>query len=110
MSKAGEKNTLKRKHQAPFKSPFQKDAASRVSEGDQQTVDLVKDKLKMVDKEIEDLKSQGMKEAELQIHIDKLHEYNEIKDVGQLVLGRLANLEGVRSKDLYDQYGLNLED
>jgi hypothetical protein len=34
----------------------------------------------------------GMKEAELQIHIDKLHEYNEIKDVGQLVLGRLGEL------------------
>ena len=29
-------------------------------------------------------------EAELQQHIDKLHEYNEIKDVGQLLIGKLG--------------------
>ena len=27
---------------------------------------------------------------ELQEHIDKLHEYNEIKDVAQMVIGRLG--------------------
>ena len=27
---------------------------------------------------------------ELQKHIDKLHEYNEIKDVAQMVIGRLG--------------------
>lgn len=29
-------------------------------------------------------------EEELQEHIDKLHEYNEIKDVGQLIIGKLG--------------------
>jgi len=29
-------------------------------------------------------------EEELQEHIDKLHEYNEIKDVGQLLIGKLG--------------------
>ena len=29
-------------------------------------------------------------EEELQAHIDKLHEYNEIKDVGQLLIGKLG--------------------
>ena len=29
-------------------------------------------------------------EEELQQHIDKLHEYNEIKDVGQLLIGKLG--------------------
>lgn len=28
--------------------------------------------------------------SELQEHIDKLHEYNEIKDVAQMVIGRLG--------------------
>lgn len=28
--------------------------------------------------------------SELQEHIDKLHEYNEIKDVTQMVIGRLG--------------------
>ena len=30
-------------------------------------------------------------EEELQQHIQKLHEYNEIKDVGQLLIGKLGN-------------------
>ena len=34
----------------------------------------------------------GLKEDELQQHIDKLHEYNEVKDVAQMILGRLGNL------------------
>ena len=29
-------------------------------------------------------------EDELQLHIEKLHEYNEIKDVGQLLLGKIG--------------------
>lgn len=31
-----------------------------------------------------------MKQDELQIHIEKLHDYNEMKDVGQMLLGRLG--------------------
>lgn len=33
---------------------------------------------------------QRYSEEELQQHIDKLHEYNEIKDVGQLLIGKLG--------------------
>ncbi|XP_053381148.1 DNA repair protein SWI5 homolog [Mercenaria mercenaria] len=90
MDKTAQKRSLKRKHQTPFKSPFQKDSASRVTGNDQQTVEQVKEKLSVINKEIEELKSQGLKEEELHTHIDKLHEYNEIKDIGQLVLGRLG--------------------
>lgn len=46
----------------------------------------------------------------LQTHIDKLHQYNELKDCAQMVLGRIAVLEGVRTKDLYPRYNLDLED
>ena len=34
--------------------------------------------------------AQRYSEEELQQHIDKLHEYNEIKDVGQLLIGKLG--------------------
>ena len=34
----------------------------------------------------------GLEEEELKVHIDKLHEYNEIKDVAQMVLGRLGEI------------------
>ena len=31
-----------------------------------------------------------MKQEELQLHIEKLHDYNEMKDVGQMLLGRIG--------------------
>ena len=35
------------------------------------------------------------KEDELDAHIEKLHEYNDIKDVGQMLLGRLGEFSFV---------------
>ena len=49
-------------------------------------------------------------EEELQAHIDRLHEYNEVKDMGQLLLGKLAEVEGTTTAALYEQFGLGLED
>ena len=44
------------------------------------------------------------------MHIKQLHSYNETKDLGQMLLGRLATLEGVTTKQLYEQYGLEVDD
>ncbi|RDD38712.1 DNA repair protein SWI5-like protein [Trichoplax sp. H2] len=49
-------------------------------------------------------------EEDLALFIDKLHQYNEIKDIGQILLGKLAEVEGVLVKDLYDRFGLDMED
>lgn len=49
-------------------------------------------------------------EDEVQMHIEKLHEYNEIKDVGQLLLGKLAEVEGTTTASLYQQFSLELDD
>jgi hypothetical protein len=42
----------------------------------------------------------------------RLHEYNEIKDVGQALLGMLAQVrgQGATTKDLYGEFGLELDD
>jgi len=40
-------------------------------------------------------------------HIRILHEYNEIKDVAQALLGRLAEIEGVCNRELYERFGLD---
>ena len=43
-------------------------------------------------------------------HIQKLHDYNDLKDAGQALLGKLAELEGVTTRDMYEKYGLKVED
>jgi len=43
-------------------------------------------------------------------HLQGLHDYNDAKDAGQALMGQLAILEGVLSRTLYEQYGLNLDD
>ena len=45
-------------------------------------------------------------------HITALHGYNEIKDITQMLMGKLAEMDrsGVITKDLYPEYGLELTD
>ena len=43
-------------------------------------------------------------------HIDVLHRYNEIKDVVQALMGKCAEIEGKTTKDMYEKFGLELQD
>ncbi|RUO96543.1 hypothetical protein BC936DRAFT_141863, partial [Jimgerdemannia flammicorona] len=43
-------------------------------------------------------------------HIRRLHEYNEIKDVGQMLLGKVAATEGTTIKKMYERFGVDLDD
>ncbi|KAG8980903.1 hypothetical protein FRB94_010167 [Tulasnella sp. JGI-2019a] len=43
-------------------------------------------------------------------HIKLLHEYNEIKDMAQVIIGRLASLKGTSIKQLHEDYGLLKDD
>lgn len=67
-------------------------------------------KLDEVEGEIKVLAVDHYCEDELQVHINKLHEYNEIKDIGQLLLGKIAEVEGTTTATLYDKFGLGLDD
>ncbi|XP_052789285.1 DNA repair protein SWI5 homolog isoform X2 [Mya arenaria] len=98
-------------HKSQFKSPLQNSNQNQqnLKGADERKADLKK-QIDEANKQIQELLDEGYQESELQTHIEKLHEYNEIKDVGQMVLGRLAGMQGVTTRDLYDQYGLNLED
>eukprot|EP00698_Gefionella_okellyi_P007752 TRINITY_DN1896_c0_g1_i2.p1 TRINITY_DN1896_c0_g1~~TRINITY_DN1896_c0_g1_i2.p1 ORF type:complete len:146 (+),score=34.44 TRINITY_DN1896_c0_g1_i2:98-535(+) len=42
--------------------------------------------------------------------INDLHEYNDIKDACQSLMGQLASMQGVSTKELYSRFGLDLED
>ena len=69
----------------------------------------LKEQIRANEAEIEEL-SQEYSEDELQQYIEHLHEYNEIKDAGQLLLGKLAEVQGTTVSELYRQFGLSLDD
>lgn len=72
-------------------------------------VEKLRTQLKEIDGNIEELTASGCREDELKLHIDALHEYNEIKDVGQMLLGKMAELEGTTTTALYERFGLDLD-
>lgn len=43
-------------------------------------------------------------------HIKLLHDYNDIKDVGQGLVGMIADNRGVRIGELYEEFGVKLTD
>ena len=43
-------------------------------------------------------------------HIKLLHDYNEIRDVGQALMGMIADNRGVRVGELYEEFGVGLKD
>ena len=49
-------------------------------------------------------------EEEHRRYMESLHAYNEAKDVGQALLGKLAQLKGMTTKQLYPEFGLSLEE
>ncbi|XP_073663042.1 DNA repair protein SWI5 homolog [Tursiops truncatus] len=97
-------------------------------------VQKLKEKKDMLDKEISQLISEGYSVDELEDHISQLHEYNDIKDVGQMLLGKLEPslrpvlpghrtwsrrsvlfhsftvIRGVTTKELYPEFDLDMND
>ena len=43
-------------------------------------------------------------------HIKLLHDYNDIRDVGQALVGMIADNRGVRIGELYEEFGVGLKD
>jgi len=39
-----------------------------------------------------------------------LHKYNEIKDIAQMVIGKLAEIENTTTKKLYEKFDMDMED
>ena len=56
--------------------------------------------------------SEALTSAQVRIkhHIATLHRYNEVKDVGQGLLGLVAEGRGVRVKDVMEDFGLGVAD
>ena len=43
-------------------------------------------------------------------YVELLHDYNDMRDLGQELLGKLARFEGKTTVELYDEFGLDIED
>lgn len=43
-------------------------------------------------------------------HIGRLHRYNEIRDVGQGLIGMIADQRGKRIVDCMDEFGVEVSD
>lgn len=61
-----------------------------------------------LDKKIAGFEAKGVS-TDLQPQMQALHEYNEMKDLTQMVLGYLADAEQITVGDLHRRYSLPLE-
>nr|XP_036863254.1 DNA repair protein SWI5 homolog [Manis javanica] len=97
-----------------FRSPRPSPKSGQADGASEDSLHLDTEKLKekraMLDKEIAQLMSEGYNVDELEDHIAQLHEYNDIKDVGQMLLGKLAMIRGVTTKELYPEFDLDMND
>ncbi|GJJ78529.1 DNA repair protein Swi5/Sae3 [Entomortierella parvispora] len=59
---------------------------------------------------IKSIRGEGSPNEIIDQRIRLLHEYNEIKDVGQIILGKCAEIEGTTIKSQYEKYGLDTDD
>lgn len=73
-------------------------------------IQKLKEKRDVLDEELCQLIAEGYSVDELDDHISQLHEYNDIKDAGQMLLGKLAVIRGVTTKELYPEFGLDMND
>ncbi|XP_035685320.1 DNA repair protein SWI5 homolog [Branchiostoma floridae] len=98
--------TLPPKVRSPAPAPStSKDPALVAAE-----VEALRKKEAELKEQIAQLEQEGYDVEDLPECIQVLHRYNEMKDVGQMLLGRLATLEGVTTREMYHEFDLELED
>lgn len=97
-----------RKQRAVRKQPLQMNGQER-----QKCVDAIvtlREKLNSTIQELEALELQKdamPTDEQLKEHRERLHRYNMNKDIGQELIGRLADIEHIKVKDVYEKYGID---
>jgi len=75
-----------------------------------QDIQRLEKEIEEQEEEISTLESEGYCSDDLELYIEKLHQYNEIKDTAQLVIGRVAIQRQTTTRALYPEFALHLED
>ncbi|KAK2823801.1 hypothetical protein Q7C36_020401 [Tachysurus vachellii] len=99
-----------KKVNSSFKSPVQVSSMPNNRVCVEEEVKELQNTLLQLESDIKLLENEGVCVHELDLHINLLHEYNDIKDIAQTLLGRLAGLRSVTTRDLYARFGMELDD
>lgn len=91
------------------KSKKVKSFSNQSSQELKDTEKALKKELADLDKQIELLNSEGITD-DLREQMQALHEYNDAKDICQVILGYLADVEHTHLKDLHMRYNLPLDE
>ncbi|XP_060234751.1 DNA repair protein SWI5 homolog [Meriones unguiculatus] len=75
--------------------------ADEIREESDSDLQKLKEKQGRLDREMTRLAADGYWVMALEDHLSLLHEYKDVKDVAQMLLGKLAVIRGVTTKDLY---------
>lgn len=98
------------KSSTPNKStPLKKDDKLLTEEEKLEYANFLEIKEKL-ESEIKSLKKNSDAQSSMKEIMDLLHEYNNIKDATQVVLGALATMRGVTVASLHEEFDLPLKD
>lgn len=91
-----------------FKSPLKDDAkpAPLVEKSLVEEYQALAERESSLDHDISIL-STASTPSDVKIVMDLLHRFNEVKDATQIVLGRLASVEGKTLQQMHERFGLN---
>ena len=95
------------KFKIPFASSSTPSSSHEATEKIVTDITVAKEKLHNLECQLEVYSDN---DERLQLHISKLHEYNEIKDTGIVLIGKLAEVESLTTADLYKTFDLQVED
>lgn len=70
--------------------------------------DRLTEEITELDRQINELKSKGVT-TNLKPQMDVLHQYNDMKDLTQIVLGYIADAEHVTVGELHRRFGLPMD-
>jgi len=91
-----------------FRAKFaKKEKVLEISENHEEKLERLLKEENEIDDEIARLENAGYQESEADDYIESLHEYNDIKDLAQMVIGKLAELEQVSVGSLHEEFDVH---
>ncbi|PWY70199.1 DUF1337 domain protein [Aspergillus heteromorphus CBS 117.55] len=100
------------KEPAPTLTPDQQAQREKKQSALRESVANLQSQTSEIESQIAEIKAKLKNDppTTVQHHIRLLHEYNEIKDIGQGLMGLIADARGVRQIDVQREFGLDDRD